>query len=154
MIEDVDESITLLWFVERRPVSDAFHSVPVEDLYRVFAEACQQVCQFSLGGVIDAEFVDSGRGLGRIGVIGLRSGPECCREEGRRRNCLEQGSSFHGGILAECLPPFAKNTRRVGHPCSASFYLSFFPFTTPTPVHKSYPDFALWVAQLPDVMSV
>ena len=33
-------------------------------------------------------------------------------------------------------------------------YLSVFPFTTPTPVQRSYPDLALWVAQLPDLTSV
>ena len=33
-------------------------------------------------------------------------------------------------------------------------YLSVFPFTTPTPVHRSYPDLALCVAQLPDSTSV
>jgi hypothetical protein len=32
----------------------------VEQFYGVFAEAGQQFWQFSCGGVIDAEFVDSG----------------------------------------------------------------------------------------------
>jgi hypothetical protein len=42
MLEDVDQGVALLWFVDRRPVSDAFDSMPVKKLYGVVAEARQQ----------------------------------------------------------------------------------------------------------------
>lgn len=86
MVEDVDQSVALVGLIERQPVGDAFHAMLVENLYRVIAKAGQQVGQFSWGGVIDAEFEDSGRVLGGSSVTWLRSGPQRCREECGRGN--------------------------------------------------------------------
>ena len=76
MLKNVDEGVALLRLIEGSPVSDAFHSVAVKDFYGVFAEACLQVAQFSWSCMVDAEFVDACRGLRRIGVVVLRSGPK------------------------------------------------------------------------------
>src|SRR5262249_827490 len=60
MLEDVDQGVAHLWFVNRRPVSDTFESMPVKDFYGVIAETCQQVWQLSRRCVINPEFVDHG----------------------------------------------------------------------------------------------
>jgi len=95
-MEDVDESVALLGLVGGCPVSDAFHSMPGEELVGVVAEAGQQVCHFSRRSVIDAEFEDRGRGRRGISAVLPSSGPKGLVEEGRHRNRLKQGSSFHG----------------------------------------------------------
>ena len=66
-----------------------FYSVPVKKFCGVFAEARQQFSQFSWGCVIDAEFVDPCRGLHRIRLVLLRSGPKGCRKQCCRRKRLE-----------------------------------------------------------------
>ena len=57
MLKDVDQRVALLGFIERRPISDALHSVPVKDFYGVLSEARLQFSQLSLRCMIDAEFV-------------------------------------------------------------------------------------------------
>ena len=76
MLKNVDKGVALLRLIEGGPISNAFHSVAVKDFYGVFAEACLQVAQFSWSGMVNAEFVDACRGLRRIGVVLLRSGPK------------------------------------------------------------------------------
>jgi len=87
MIEDVDQSVALVGLIDGRPVGDAFHAMAVKEFYGMLAEACQQVCQFPRGGVIDAEFVDAG--LRGSGMVLLGSGPKCRRKECGGRNRLE-----------------------------------------------------------------
>ena len=60
MTEDVDERFALVWLVRRRPVSDTFDAVAVENLDCVVAETCEQIRELSGDGMIDAEFVYAG----------------------------------------------------------------------------------------------
>jgi hypothetical protein len=96
MLKNVDKGIALLRLIERRPISNAFDSVTLKEFYGVLPEACQQVAQFSRSRMIDTQFIDACRGLRRIGLVLLSSGPNGCRKQRRRRNRLEQCSSFHG----------------------------------------------------------
>ena len=57
MVKDVDQCVALVWLVGGNPVGDALHSMLVKNLDGMFAEARQQVGQFSRGCVIDAKFV-------------------------------------------------------------------------------------------------
>jgi hypothetical protein len=54
--------------------------------------------------VVDAEFVDHGRGLRGIGIALLAGSPERGRKKCDSGKRLQQGSSFHGGILADDAP--------------------------------------------------
>ena len=76
MLEDVEQGVALLWFLDRRPVSNAFDSMSVKKFYGVFTEARQQFSQFSRGRVIDPELVDHGQGLLWISIVLLQSGPK------------------------------------------------------------------------------
>src|SRR5262249_35260920 len=73
MLEDVDQGVALLWFVNRCPVSDTFEPMPVKDFYGVIAEACQQVLQLCRRRVINPKFVDHGRAFLTSALL-LRSG--------------------------------------------------------------------------------
>jgi len=104
MTKNVDERVAFLRLIQGNPVGDAFHSVAIKDFYGVVAEAGQQIVQFSRRGVIDAEFVDRCRGLRGAGIALLTSGPERGRKKCDSGERLQQGSSFHGGILADDAP--------------------------------------------------
>jgi len=65
MLKDVDQRVTFLWIVEGSPIGDALQPVAIEDLDSVIAEPCFQIGKLSGGGMIHAELIHSGRGLGR-----------------------------------------------------------------------------------------
>src|SRR5271165_4319018 len=73
-----------------------------EELHGVIAEAAKKVVELAFVRVVDAEFIDSGRGLrhGRVSsrrrVAGCGSGPGCGWEKRCDRNRLKQCASVHG----------------------------------------------------------
>ena len=76
MLKNVDKGVALLRLIEGGPISNASYSVAVKDFYGVFAEARLQVTQFSWSCMVNAKFVNACRGLRRIGIVLLRSGPK------------------------------------------------------------------------------
>ena len=58
MRKKVDESFALEGFVGGRPIGHVLYSVLLEELGGVFAKASQEVVEFAVIGVIDAEFVN------------------------------------------------------------------------------------------------
>ena len=76
MLEDVNEGISLLGLIGRRPVSDVLDSMSFKEFCGVLSEAAQQFSQLARGSLIDPEFVDRARGLLRIGVVLLQGGPK------------------------------------------------------------------------------
>lgn len=104
MTKNVDESVTFLRLVHGSPIRDAVNSVALEQFYGVVTETGQQIAQFPRGGVVDAEFVDRCRALRGIGIVLLSSGPKRRGKKCDGGKSLQQGSSFHGRILAEDAP--------------------------------------------------
>src|ERR1700756_1525544 len=75
MLKNVNQGVAFLGLIERRPVSDAFHSVAVKEFYGVVAEPRLEVRQFSWSCMVDAEFEDGPSCCG-VGVRLPSSGPK------------------------------------------------------------------------------
>jgi hypothetical protein len=58
MRKNVDESFALEWFVGGRPIGHVLYSVLLEEPGGAFAKAPQEVVEFAIIGMIDAEFVN------------------------------------------------------------------------------------------------
>src|SRR5580693_2762317 len=73
--EDVHKSFALEGFVGGRPVGHVFYSMLLEEFSGVIAKATQQVVQFAVVGVINAEFVDRCHGWSKRGFFLSRGEP-------------------------------------------------------------------------------
>ena len=62
MLEDVDERVGFGWVVGGGPVGDAAHVVLGKNFNCVIAETREEGVELAFHGVVDAEFVDGGRG--------------------------------------------------------------------------------------------